>query len=736
MNIWIICFIALWLVISSFEFESQARAGDIPSSSASSANWEPFHDIGRVNTAESLRIIDSLSVKSYWDVLKGEYRVGLMGDDVLHSLPEYVNVRDKQSYLVHGKNVIVSNVSHVDYSNLLMHLISCVQHLHYNQHSPLQHVLAEHLSSMNDSARDFHQKYKLMTADSHKSSKTLHLENQILEQRIENDLLNRTYHHQRFVAMEKILLNEQEAVAKMFDEFNSRMEELVTRSLHNQSVYQDYFHQLLAFEQQVAEMEVHSEIEFLEAAYKLEEAILMQDFTTHLQTVSYRLSEESRIAKLTEPHERKLLTMQYSYGMESMQAILSELFDRLSEMFVKSVIDQPMLVFRSCAWTTAIILLLLFVFETIKLLCTSYFTVTILKKVAFQTRFVKSSSSSLDFLNQQLQSLSSSRTIDVVRFSPAKYLIIDDALRGDLDRLISCYTISLRASLPLPSVLIYGASGLGKSHLIDTILASCKLSYVLIRGYDLISLQNSGQCFQQAIKLIRRKSSKSSPCLVILDDADRFIQPRTSMASELVPSATEGTVTTFPSTRETHDCFYILLEEMRQSSPSISFILLSSSSCNLQVVDAAILDRIDQFIELASPVAKQRLDFLIMKTIEFLNIVISADDLNRLTEVHSHENDADYQHILSHAHALQLSIHNASIGLRDLVDDASGTSDCDIRTCLAITTAVSSGWSYRDLGKLISNIRTEGLGSESCKLTTRLWLREVERKYHSDEWHN
>jgi cell division protease FtsH len=167
-------------------------------------------------------------------------------------------------------------------------------------------------------------------------------------------------------------------------------------------------------------------------------------------------------------------------------------------------------------------------------------------------------------------------------------------------------------------ILLLGAPGCGKTHLVKTIIHSTGIKYIFASGSDFNKLYvGSGS---SKISEIFSKARRQKPCLIFIDEADALLTSRNYNTSSSTSSEFNSTICK-------------LLEEMDSLKSKTGVIIIFASNMNEENIDKGMLrsGRIDQIIHVDNPTLDERIELFKM----YLKDLYDENkiDLNRIAKL-------------------------------------------------------------------------------------------------------
>ena len=148
-------------------------------------------------------------------------------------------------------------------------------------------------------------------------------------------------------------------------------------------------------------------------------------------------------------------------------------------------------------------------------------------------------------------------------------------------------------------MLLLGPPGVGKTHLVKTIINSTGMKYIFISGSD-FNKKYVGSGSSTVSKLFK-KARENKPCLIFIDEADSILKKRTHSDSSAVSVDFNSTICKF-------------LAEMDSLKTESGVIVIFASNMDIAHIDKGIIraGRVDQIINISYPTFEERIDLFKM----------------------------------------------------------------------------------------------------------------------------
>lgn len=689
-------------------------------------DWSLYLDLGPVNISESYRIITNLKVMRHFDETKGNYKVGLMPDDVMKISPEFVNTVYKRE-----RDSEDSVIQYIDYSNLLSHFIGAVQYFEITNSKMLHQTVDNLYRSINMMDEEVKSIEELMKNDD-MPIQDIRLQTEIIETKIRTMEYKRRLIRLKESHAEILAAQRTSSWQNLHEEYRLRyLERLQDFTDNITAIATEYSRKFIDFYEKDFLRELEYEKFILEEEFFEEERKLNMEKKVSIATASHRISEEIRIEKSLEELTAKLLKLKYFYRMKGLESASYEIVQLLKTMWKENILDKPQETIRYVVVISLSLFGLVIIAQLKELWAIYRRNSNVLKKITLKSKLVhqctvnaslsieydhsmvddqhNSNQSRSDMSKNIVSQKSCERWIQFRQNSPQSsipsYFISVNTVLQQTYHIIQQYEYhtasNLSTPLQLPNILVKCPHGNGKSYFLEVLTGSLSISYCIINGNDLMTLEMStaGRYLQDTIDYIISRSAQRSPCLLIVDNADSIISKRKDRLS----SSQSGYIP--------HCCLYILMNNMRSNSEKISFILTTSS--DFTAVDEAVLDRIDITIDLPLPSLKQRLDFIIVTSLELFRDMLIEDDQKLLTSLHYEGmTSTKYLSILREAERIVKESLTYD-GYKKLVQKFVTTNKIsEIEICILLTTIVTAEFTYRNVMKLLTNVRSIVLGTD------------------------
>ena len=148
-------------------------------------------------------------------------------------------------------------------------------------------------------------------------------------------------------------------------------------------------------------------------------------------------------------------------------------------------------------------------------------------------------------------------------------------------------------------LLLLGPPGVGKTHLVKTIINATGMKHIFISGSDFNKkFVGSGT---STVEKLFKKARENKPCLIFVDEADTILKSRSHSESSAASIEFNSTICEF-------------LAEMDSLKTESGVIVIFASNMNIEYIDKGIIraGRIDQIINISVPTFEERIDLFKM----------------------------------------------------------------------------------------------------------------------------
>lgn len=221
---------------------------------------------------------------------------------------------------------------------------------------------------------------------------------------------------------------------------------------------------------------------------------------------------------------------------------------------------------------------------------------------------VKNNSSSIFDTSSIFDNIFGSETSIEVKEDKDASITIDnfigcENIKKDINKLIlqiNYESIYKSNGCELPKgLLLLGPPGVGKTHLVKTIINSTGMKHIFISGSD-FNKKYVGSGSSTVSKLFK-KARENKPCLIFIDEADTILKKRSHSESSAASIDFNSTICKF-------------LEEMDSLKTESGVIVIFASNMDIDYIDKGMIraGRVDQIINISYPTFEERIDLFKM----------------------------------------------------------------------------------------------------------------------------
>jgi len=712
-----------------------------------------YRDLRLPNESSILQKIASIPLKFYefkFDSTPGRKQMGFFGAEVFAAFPESVEIKPK--FILPNKDrskpaTVLVDYPLIDKSVVFMYSIAAIQEL--------QRLYQE----------------IFITVELCAASEKVAFE--VVEKMLmKTDKSNNWMLSEKLTMLKEISLPKKEFVDILIAKTKQSSDQRASQFIYRKSL-QDEMHILHHYHTENASLQALTNLESINILKindlnVLRNLTLLQQHEKNMKDLDFEFAEqvesfESDVSLISSTVKFRI-KLQQEFQDEELDYSLMKARDETMRKEIKYVIDTVFLeltLFLSKINVTPVILfyrggiILLFIIAVMVI----YESGKILRHYIKQNMFLSPELCVQSMRKKPTHGMKSKHSED----SMGELVYREEAMHS-IERFSSVLRASIRRGLPLPNLLLIGQPGTGKTLTANTLADISGATVITVGGLDLSGGNKVGSVFRSLLDGARKH--KNSPVLVIIDEADAIIGARSynELECETAPASV-------------HCCFFLLLEAIRESTAGMSVII--TTSLPLSHIDIALLDRVDTVISLPLPDAQQRAAFIAKRSLHLLSDFINhADkdivqkylplkminvngeilhngDSNEDEEINRHNgsrkndrqkgnanndncnydgndnrnsspvrsSDSTYKVYKMKLEKLQKTNYS-----EDFSSNHETLPLFDIEYCLLKSVLLSENWSLRYIGKALSNIRSEVLGTESCLMTTDLWMREILHK--------
>jgi len=666
--------------------------------------WSPFIELYDANNiVDSYNLIKNLKFKRYWDISKNKFRYGVIGHDLIVTVPDAVIYTD----MVMKNLAVIKDVPVVDINYLLSHAINVMKDISLNRYS----ILENNINNMSKAQETIMNKLLPLKEKVYHNDyiSTNNLQSLIQIMILKHEKLDLQIQSEK----KKTLLNIENMKYKkerrriLYSDFDARIANLTEQSQHNIdliNIEKNNKLQEITIEQALKDTDVNKQL--FENEIDLEVERMKSDELSSLDIIKFRYLEESRIERENEVVNTRIMSAKDEYNRKGLDAVIVTVVDELSLQIFTAMQDTNILFL----WVSRL-------FMSIISLAVVYEIFTSLGNIS--TYFSK---------NSVLRKFIPKRSSTTATF---ENLILENDTLESFESFLDHIKAALSAKGSLPNLLITGSTGVGKTISAMNIAMSSGLPYVSICEADLETMGSKAALYLRDLFMTKLK------LLIVIDGADMLLNDRNYSTGEN------------PLLR---NCFHIILDAIRSGSSNICLIITTQKSINQ--IDGAILDRIDSVVELKLPLHPKRLEFTLTKIDEHLSTLLEPRALEIVSTLMPKDDNGVwknrgqtplYKSLLSSLEKKVGSTKksgyepetdrpstdddlNSSPNNRNRLSKSGTDFGFHVVKCIVELINVSEGWSYREIEKFLLCLRAEALGSSSCLVSQNEWMRELKRR--------
>lgn len=708
---------------------------------------DDYSHVESIPLEKSLETLITLPIHYYFDVLKGSYRIGVLGESIVQSHPQLVIKVDKKVLLKptgnnEPKMVSVDNLPVVDSTQLFTHMMGAVKLL--SERSVNFECVKSNSSirkfSVDDDLRlqleEEHQRLRGVLKrinDMKVKPKSLLLRRETLQVRQRHQQLLLEKEQMKSKAAKEVMgmllqdrrtvhLRHHEALINISSvSYAIRSEVPADDILESYSLYKDSV-------DSIGPADVHeendSENKLVEMEFEHQLAVLKAEYSQEIQNIKTRQAEFVRLEKMNEPIAQKLIETEHRLGQIESSQVLDTFFVEMGVLF-NDVFGTRERIMKLSAAIFGFLILFAISLELAPALRSMWSSMT-RKRILNICESHQSWLFRKAVVERMLDKMTLSRSVREILVESAELLRNASETRSGL-----------------PFVLLHGEAGTGKSMGARALAIDSGLAYATLCGADLQALGSKAGLHLRLV--LEAAEKRSTPLVVIIDEADAIIANRVEVAlSKSLPSS----------------CLYCLLQSMRHNSQKLSIILTTRRPvCD---VDSAILDRLDRVVHFQVPETRQRLEFALKRSTSLLGPYL---DTNAMQELNLILQSMRAPAVAGAQSPFDSIIHNATVAWESLVDSGAernrhispendrpvqlalsmldnamsrpmlvelelkamlGTQEdddaFDVRKAMHAFLLASDSWSYRDLEKFFNSVMTSAVSTKQCRVKQKMWL--------------
>ena len=615
-------------------------------------NWSIFSDVKPANITESLNILRSIPIYHYFDAIKGSYRTNVIGETIESVYPDLV-VRLERKHTKNNKQ-FTYEVPVLDSTIYFMHFIIGVQaaeaqvtELYNKIENMFMNINASHYKLNTLLSKNFPAIHRILRLASSNFTQSTDKDSDVdqsfewkpsllLQQEIEvcQTMLSVIESKYKKIANKvSIALAQSEQLHMMKKNLHDEQHEQEI-SMLNQS-YQNLFQietkrvdEMDRLQQQAMNIQLTMDLEVV----KFEHDMAMQRINSTIQTavdsIKVRGELMAQSERDNEAYHLSLLERKEEMSRKILITSLNELMDDFGRA-VSSALEKPWYLVLWLGKLCGVVLGVAVFYELI--IATKFLVMKYLlsknKRVAY-SRNVTIHQSNDNHRNVGNKSNMNHDTNTLVLSVTQTFKI------SEMAEILSMAAAKYRTGCPapaLPSMLLVGPPGVGKSMAAVAIAERACLPYAVLQGADLEAQGPQAgwtlrQLLSDATPVIDPTTRPSTaaynvgtrPRVLIIDDASPFIRSRSvgthshnhnganisitkqnghnNHNNDNDRDVTSITHTNIPSDEGQHfeTCFFALLQGLRLNTVNLCVILVCSSysMSSIHGVDRAILDRL------------------------------------------------------------------------------------------------------------------------------------------------
>jgi len=278
-----------------------------------------------------------------------------------------------------------------------------------------------------------------------------------------------------------------------------------------------------------------------------------------------------------------------------------------------------------------------------------------------------------------------------------KPLTLNKGLENRLLKICKVTQRAKRRGTPLRNLLLYGAPGNGKTQIARAIAKNaCNMPYAIMSGADIAPLGKNGPL--ELKNLLTWATTRTGGAILIIDEAESALASRlrNEQKNDLEYEKLHSTSNKSTHAGQSYSCdvLNVLLSMTGNASSNLMLILTTSTPSAL---DAAVLDRMDEIIELRFFEEKERKLFLEREFNERFHI--HREDLHYRT---SFFNNLKFNN--GHKILLVRKSFDVMLSLSHLAKDE-----------------MTKSFSSRELIQIFNALESEVYLSEDCTLDAKIW---------------
>jgi hypothetical protein len=650
-------------------------------------------------------VINNLPISNYFDVHKGKFKTGILGEFIAEMYPDLVSYIDKRFVNAKTKDHdVVKDMAIVDLTAILYYEVGAIQYLNEIADDNTQSVgvLTTKHKEEKERIKELMKLYGHLKEESSSSLQLSRAKEQI-----------RLSHYDEFIkSIQDNGLQRKEqtqlrykARIKLRDELNTKLQDASSAyheaklSLGEETLKQVTQIRLDRLNQTVEKEEKEMALEFDASIRRIQAE--REEFETLTQN---RLKEDIRIERETQDIALNIMRAQSEASDNEVQAMITTVSSELNNL-VAFLINNYVMLTSAIGIALCMTIVIVVVYEAIM-------------TTLFLWRKSSGRSTHINYKSMRTPSLFRYLMPEIIQNKKVDAMILSSEEKSSMKSFSHSLQSAAVNTSVLPYILLYGPSGTGKSVMAEAIAHDSTLPYYSISGSELVGLGPAAS--DSLYKLISSHLVSSEATVLIITDVDEIISARSNGATG------------------TNCCLYTLLHFLKQNQNSLSVVLTSSSS--LTSIDAAILDRMDMIYGTTLPEYQERLQYYSLRLREklgiYLNPCVGNPALSLDSDVSTSRSSPETDIPSPSRNKKKNSTRNTNqrIGsvdidvLRDVnhildTSDADAEFDADLIKNLFL--GASAGWSYHDIDLVLDRCISAVLGTRDLKLTNRIVAEEL-----------
>lgn len=680
---------------------------------------DPYHTLlGAVSPEKSLSTVLGLPLSYFFDVIKGTYRVGILGGAIQNSHPDLVQLVSRRVF-VNGETIMMNDVPTVDVPLVFTHVLAAVQVLAGRADELRKSLLVGADGTEEENSKLMTAQYQDLLAAKHRAMewrqrpKNVSLLLDTMTARVKTQEL-RLAGHEAGAARRKLSLAAIEQARKelhlqhhqiLLGLANDAAVSLAT--LYIPSTADPILQESAGGE--LGEAAATDEM-LLQKEHVHQLARLEQESNLDIEMVMNRTREISRMERINEPTAARLLKVEHELVSKETSQLVDAIFNEFGALTARTFSDGRTTL-KACLAIVIFLVVLAAVLE-----------------LAPAVRAVLASISRSYTANtygcgSRVKVAGSLDAMTLSSSTKESLLQLGANLRG-----------AAQTGAKLPYILFCGEAGTGKTMAARAVAQDSGLAVSALCGADLEALGlSAGLHLRQLLDGAAR--GRGGKTLVIIDEADSIIASREYSETKTAASP----------------CLFSLLQAMREGSSNLCIIITTRKK--VHDIDSALLDRLDTVEYFAKPGVQQRLEFGLRRCVLQLERYFREGETQELRALlqtqHTAFESSPFESVVRHfelsaqllrEHAANRSISpemdrpmgNASATLpimtqierelKIMVSSSLSTPNLEVKKALNAFLLASVTWSYRDLDKFFTHLQTSAMSTHECCVTQKIWL--------------